>query len=259
MLRTGVIAVVLCVLGCASSSGEGLSLLQRAVDASTVRVLVDNLTREDTANVDLQEVCTQTLKAQGIWFDALRLLGMQAALRSYSRCGVGVNVDLIEATTLPLTAERRQRIERYIDRWKPLPVKGEAVDEIFLTPAVREASEGNTSPVLMALQADGTADALRLCDRLAAKVGSRCSPELLTGRRVFDTPESAVANDPFLTQYKPRHVATSRDGLRRFYILDTLKRPHDDTCRPVAVLASAVDGWSLERVECETTSGLDTH
>lgn len=248
------IALVLSLMGCAASSGQGL--LHRAVEANTVRVLLENLTAEDAAKVDPKNVCRESPATNGMWFDALRLLGLHDALRAYSRCAEGVDVELIEATTLPLNAERRRRIERYIGNWKRVPVKGAEVDEIFLTPAERWTSDWNTSQVLMALQADGAADALRLCDLLGAKVGYRCNTQLLTGERFFDTPESAIANDPFLSLYKPRHVATSRDGMRRFYILDTVKRPHDDTCRPVAVLSSKTGQWSLERVECETT--LDT-
>jgi hypothetical protein len=43
----------------------------------------------------------------------------------------GVNVELIEATTLPLTAERRSRIERYVAEWKRVLVQGDAVDEVL--------------------------------------------------------------------------------------------------------------------------------
>ena len=250
----GVLAIVLYASGC-GASGQGLSLLHRATEEDTVRVLIENLSPEDAAAVDRHKVCEQSADAEGLWFDAIRLLSMERPLRSYSWCALGVRPDLIEATRLPLSPARRDRIERYVKEWKEVPVLPEAIFESI--PAMPSTGpDYSTMDVLMALEAERTSDALGLCDQLGAKVGYRCSTQPLTGNRTFDTPESAVANDPFLTLYKPRHVATSRDGGRRFYILDTLKRPHDDTCRPVAVLVSASGGWSLERVECETTSGI---
>jgi hypothetical protein len=250
MMRIGLITLVLSLVACAASSRQGLPLLHRAVEANTVRVLIENLSAEDAVKVDPQKVCDDSLKAQDMWFDALRLLDMQQALRSYSRCGSGVRLDLFEATKLPLTATRKQQIAKYVENWKEVSVKQEIGEPL-------KSADYATMDVLFALEASGTPEALQLCERLAAKVTYRCRVGLLTGERIFDSPENAVANDPFLMLYKPRHVATSHDGVRRFYILDTLRRPHDDTCRPVAVLASAVNGWSLERVECETTSELD--
>jgi hypothetical protein len=203
-----------------------------------------------------QSICAESAETQGLWFDVLRLLGMEKALRSYARCAKNVNVELIAATNLPLTAERRQRIERYITEWKKVPVEGGVVDEIFSTPADLNTADWYTVSVLMALEADGSSEALVLCERLAAKLGDLCHSDVFAGKRVFDTPEDVIANDPFLKLYNARLVAKSRDGVRWFYLLDTLKRPHDDTCWPIAILTSNSGRWSLERVECETTSGL---
>ena len=255
--RTAVVALAISTSACATTSrGEGLSLLRRAVDEGTARVLVENLSPADAAAVDPKLVCSEAPAAQGLWFDAIRLLNMREALRAYARCAEGVNVELIEATILPLTTERRARIERYVADWKRMPVQGDVVDEVFVSPAERETADWYTTDVLMALEADGSSEALVLCERLAAKLGDHCRADVFVGRRVFDTPEDAIANDPFLTLYKARVIAKSRDGLRRFYLLETLKRPHDDTCRPIAVLKSESGRWSLERVECETGSDL---
>lgn len=256
MSRTGRIALVLLVTACGSSSGQGLSLIHRAVEANTVRLLVENLTEEDAARMDPQEVCEGTPAINDMWFDALRLLGLHDALRSYARCADQVNVELIEATTLPLSVERQKRIAQYIDEWKQEPLEIDAVDEIFSTPLQRETPDWYTLNVLMALQADGTVEALTLCHRLGGKIDYRCNPQFLSGIRSFDTPEDAIAHDPFLSLSEPRRVATSRDGRRRIYILDHHPTvPHDDTCRPVAVVA-LTDLWRLERVECETGFGF---
>lgn len=255
--RAGVIAIVFCTIGGVTSSGQGLSLLRRATEVGTVRVLIENLSAEDAAAVDPQEICAESPAVQDMWFDALRLLGMQEALRSYAQCGEGVDPVLIEALKLPLTPARRKRIEQFVKEWNPAPpLQCEVVDEIFATPAEPETPNWYLSHVLMTLEADGSSEALALCERLGTDVGYRCFTRMTSGTRVFDTPESAMSNDPFLALYKARHVATSRDRVRELYVLDTLKRPHD-MCRPVAVLASESGSWWVERVECETTSGID--
>jgi hypothetical protein len=251
------IALTAITASCLASSVPTITALRRAADAGTVRPLIQNLSAADVAAVDPNRVCSESPRVQDFWFDALRLLSMEKALRAYARCNSAVNLEIIEATKLPLTAERRRRIERYIDRLQGAPRKSDGVDPIFLTPEEDLPSDSYTSAVLNALEADGSTEALVLCERLGSRLGYRCDTQTMPGPRSFDTPERVVANDPFLALYKASPVAASRDGVRRFYLLEPLKRPHDDTCRRVAVIARNSGQWALERVECETTSAFD--
>jgi len=83
------------------------SLLRRAAEAGTARILIENLSATDAAAVDARIVCGESLAVQDMWFDAVRLLNLPDAMRSYARCVEGLDVELIEATMLPLTAARR--------------------------------------------------------------------------------------------------------------------------------------------------------
>ena len=258
MRRAAIVTLLMfSTVACATvPAGDGLSLLRQAADAGTARILIENLSSTDAAAVDARIVCGESPAVQDMWFDAVRLLNLHDAMRSYAQCAKGADVELIEATRLPLTPMRRQRIERYIAERERVQSSG-AVDEVFGSLASNGAADAYTSAVLLALEADGSSEALVLCERLAAKLGTRCRGDVFAaGVRSFDTAEAAIGNDPFLVRFTPRLIAKSRDGLRQFYILETPKRPGGEMCRPIAVLASNAGRWSLERVECESMSNL---
>ena len=104
-----------------------------------------------------------------------------------------------------MTARRRKRIERYIDEWKRQPSTEVVIGDTLSPPSRIERANLYAKPVLMALETDGSAEALVLCERLAAKIRDRCRADAFATRRVFGTPEDAITNDLFLAlQTAPR-------------------------------------------------------